>query len=220
MALKILNPGTAAPLGQFDVLDTDLTTVLGGEVATFTAVTYAGSDKAAADVADGYTGTTSKTRPAATVVLGTGANGPYFLTDDGTTNYGTLFGSIVGGAVGTSTTGSNLGPHTSTGSGKVTLWGAQGLYGVTLDACDTTLAPATPIAVGAALTASATTGKLGTGLTANAGATMARFVEFATDGSLVKTPNTLASAINSPGSDIPGALPRAFTMAVFYWLGK
>jgi len=221
MALKLLQPGTQAPLGQFDALDADLNNFKGGEVATFVATTYAGTDKAAADVSDGYTGTTSKTRPAVTLTLGAGAAGPYFLTDDGIANYGTLFGSLVGGSVGQTVTGGTVfGPHTAAGSGKITLWGAQGLYGVTLDACDTaTLTPSVPIAVGAALTAS-TAGLLGTGGTANSGATMARFVEFTTDGSLVKTPTNLASAVNSPGSDVPGALPRAFTMAVFYWLGK
>lgn len=220
MALKILNPGTTSPLGQFDAKDDATASCLGGEVATFLAVSYLGSDKAAADETDGYTGTPTKTRAAASVVIGSGAGGPYFLTDDGVAYYGTLFGSVIGGTAGQVTTGSSLGPHTSTGSGKVTLWGAQGLYGVTLDACDSSLAPTTDIAVGAALTASATNGKLGTSLTGNSGATMARFVEFATDGSLVKTPTTLVAAVNSPLGDVDNNLKKTFTMAVFYWLGK
>lgn len=210
MALKVLNPGTVAPIGQFDCVDGVLSSIKGGEVATLTGVTYQGSDVAAADAADGYTGTNSKTRPAVTTSIGTGAGGPYFLTDDGIAHYGTLFGSVVGGSTGQSVAGTALGPHTATASGKVTLWGAPGLYAATLDAVDSaTLAPSIAISVGAALTATSA-GLLGTGGTGNGGATMARFVEFATDGSLVKTPNSLAGAL----------VPSSFSQVVFYWLGK
>lgn len=222
MALKVLNPGTATPLGQFDALDAQTLTMKGGEVCTFTTntVVWGGTDKAAADEMDGYAGTTTKYRPAVTNTLGTGAGGPYFLSDDGTANYGTLFGSVVGGTAGQLTSGSVLGPHTATGSGKITLWGAEGLYGVTLDAVDaSTLAPSVNITPGTALTAT-TAGLLGTGGTANSGGTFARFVEFATDGSLVKTPNHLVAAINSPLGDVDNNLKRAFTMAVIYWLGN
>lgn len=219
MALKVLQSQVTS-LGQFDALDADLPNFKGGEVVTLTGVTYAGADKAAADELDGYTGTTSKTRPAVTYQLGTGAGGPYWLADDGTTYYGTLFGSVVGGSTGQQVTGGTaLGPHTATGSGKITCWTQPGLYGVTLDACDSSLAPTTPIAVGAALTASATTGRLGTSLTANAGATMARFVEFATDGSLVTSKPDLVTALNSPVSEVSSAKQKQFLMAVFHWNG-
>jgi len=58
-----------------------------------------GSDVAAADIQDGYTGTSSKTRPAVTFTLG-GSSKPLFLADDGTKGYGTLFGVVVGGTAG------------------------------------------------------------------------------------------------------------------------
>lgn len=220
MALKILNPGTTSPLGQFDMVDG--LTPKGGEVATFTNVVFGGTDLAAADEQDGYSGTTSKVRAAATTTLPTTGttNGPFFLTDDGVAGYGTLFGSIVGGVAGQQTSGAVLGPHTATGSGKLTLWGAEGLYGVTLDAVDaTSMNPNIAILPGAALTATSA-GLLGVGGTANGGSTMARFVEYATDGSLVRTPVSLVSGINSPTSDLSSVQKRPFTMAVIYWLGN
>src|ERR1700722_11762566 len=143
MALVLLQPGTQ-PLGQFDTLDAEVTTFLGGEVCTWGSTAYQGSDEASADVNnDGYViHSTSKLRPAVTKVwAGTGGTGnypPYFLADDGTLNYGTLFGEVVVATVGQqSVNGVVLGPHTSTGSGKTTLWDKPGLYGVTLDAVDT-----------------------------------------------------------------------------------
>lgn len=55
MALKILNPGTISPLGQFDCLDADMANIKGGEVATFTTVPWNNSvDLAAYDEQDGY----------------------------------------------------------------------------------------------------------------------------------------------------------------------
>src|SRR6266705_5516416 len=108
MALKILQAGIQ-PLGQFDCLDSELTTFKGGEVCTLTAVTYKGTDKNAADVNDGYTGGTTKTRPAVTLTLVSGHR-PLFLADDGTTGYGTLFGQVIGATGGQTTSGTNLGP--------------------------------------------------------------------------------------------------------------
>lgn len=220
MALKVLQ-SQLSPLGQFDGLDSEFLTLKGGEVVTLTGVTYQGTDKNAKDVDDGYAGTPTKTRPAVTKTLGTAAAGPYWLADEGTTNYGTMFGSVVGGTAGQLQTGAALGPHTATGSGKVTCWNQPGLYGVTLDAVDTaTVAPTVNIAVGAALYATAagllTTTSAGA---ANAGAVMARFVEFATDGSLVTTPNSLVAAINSPSGDVDSNQQRKFTMAVIHFRG-
>lgn len=218
MALVLLQSGNY-PIGQFDGLDAQVTSFLGGEVCTLTAVTWKGTDQAAADVDDGYVGTTSKTRPAVTFTLSSG-NRPLFLADDGTANYGTLFGQVVGATVGKVTTGGTvLGPHTATGSGKITCWDKPGLYGVTLDAADTTsgtglTADNATLAVGAALYAT-TSGKL----TPNSGAAfeavvVGRFVEFQTNGSLVNTPNYLVSALNSPTGTTAASLMN-FTMAVF-----
>ena len=52
-----------------------------------------------------------------------------------------MFGSVIGSPVGLSTTGTNLGPHTTSGSGKVTLWHEAGVYGVSLDALATDVVP-------------------------------------------------------------------------------
>lgn len=223
MALRLLQPGTN-PLGQFDGYDSQVSTYLGGEVATLVGVLL-GTDKAAADVepvgrtADGYVGTGNKLRPVVTKTLVSGTR-PLFLVDEGTSHYGTLFGSVVGGTVGQVVTGGAvLGPHTAIGSGKLTLWDKPGLYAVTLDAVDTTaltgLVPGNgSLTVGAALYA--TTAGL---LTPNTAArfenvTLGRFIEFTTDQTLVTTPNTLVGAVNSGG----GPFQVAFTQAVFTWL--
>ena len=216
MALKILQSGMN-PLGQFDCLDTELTSFKGGEVCTLTAVTYKGTDANAADVNDGYSGSTSKTRPAVTLTLVSGHR-PLFLADDGTTGYGTLFGQVVGATVGQSTSGSQLGPHTAAASGKMTLWDKEGLYAVTLDAVDTTVATGlvptnTSITCGDPLFAT-TAGKL----TPNTGNrfenyTVGRFIEFATNGSLVTTG---AGAVGTGAIAAPGGF-SAFTQAVFHF---
>lgn len=218
MALRPLQ--ALYPLGQFDGLDTQATSLLGGEVVTLTGVSITGTDKGAADLGDGYTGTTSKTRPVVTSTL-TSGNRPLFLADEGTKYYGTLFGEVVGATVGQVVSGgTQLGPHTATGSGKVTLWDKPGLYAVTLDAVDTTgatgLAPTnSTLTVGAALYA--TTAGL---LTPNVGAAfeavvVGRFVEFTTDGTLVKTPSYLVSALNSPSGASAALL--GFTQAVIHF---
>lgn len=219
MALKLLQPGTQ-PLGQFDALDAQTSSVLGGEVAGLTYVSItAGTDNAAADVGDGYVAS-ANTRPAATTTLVSGMR-PLFLVDEGTANYGTLFGEVVGGATGKQVTGgAALGPHTATASGKWTLWDKPGFYGVTLDAVDTTLnsglVPTNPAIDGNDPLYATAAGLL----TPNVGAAfeavvLARFVEFAPKGSLVNTPRSLVQALNSPtGSAAPGA---QFDHAVIHW---
>lgn len=210
MALKILQSGIN-PLGQFDSLDSELSSFKGGEVVTLTKVTYKGADQAAFDVQDGYSGTVTKTRPAVTLTLVSGIR-PLFLSDEGTVGYGTLFGSIVGASVGQNVAGTVVGPSTALGSGKITCWDKPGLYAVTLDACDQTastgLVPGNAsLACGDPLYATAT-GKLtpasGSAFQAVA---VGRFVEFATNGSLVTTPNYLTQA---------GAL-QSFTQAIFHF---
>jgi hypothetical protein len=224
MALKPINSGTK-PLGQFDGLDAEVTTFLGGEVCTLTGVTTAatgGTDLAAFDVQDGYSGTVAQTRPAVTKTLSSGDR-PLFLADDGTSGYGTLFGTVVGGTVGQSTAGAVLGPHTATGSGKITLWDEPGTYAVTLDAVDTTtgtglVANNATLAVGDPLYATAA-GLLTPNVGVDFGDTLvvARFIEFGTNGSLVNTPNNLVSALNSPSGALGSPSLLAFAHALIHW---
>ena len=217
MALKILQPGIQ-PLGQFDGLDTVYTTVRGGEVGTLTYVATPGTDLHTPDV-DGYVATT---RPAVTTAL-TAGDRPLFLIDDGTSGYGTLFGEVVGAVAGQVVTGgAALGPHTATGSGKLTLWDKPGLYSVTLDAVDETavtgLHPQNPtLAGGDALFATATGLLTPDAASAFDGGalTIARFIEFTTNGSLVNTPVTLVSALNSPSGQ--AAVAVTYTEAVIHF---
>jgi len=159
---------------------------------------------------------------------------PVFLSDDGILGYGTLFGAVVGGTVGQQVngpltyTGAILGPSTATGSGKVTLWDKPGLYAVSLDAVDTTAATglvptnvANGLTVGSALSFTAGAFGLGGGLltpvtggTPAAGApTVANFIEFNTNGSLVTTPNYLVAALNSPSGNVSSLQTRTFQFA-------
>lgn len=226
MALKLLQPGTQ-PLGQFDGLDTEVLTLKGGEVVTLVATAVPPGDKAASDSFDGYVNTSgSAKRPVVTKTLD-GYSRPLMLADDGIAGYGTLFGSVVGGTVGQVVTGGTvLGPHTATGSGKVTCWDKPGLYAVSLDACDTNsttgLQPTnTTITVGAPLyyttagllTPNASAAPAGTG---GAKTVVGRFVDFETNGSLVNTPNYLVAALNSP-SGLTSVGPRQFAFATFFF---
>lgn len=227
MALILLQPGIQ-PLGQYDAVDGYALTVKGGEVCTFTSVTVAG-DKAAADALDGYLNP-GTSRVALTVnLLSAVADGygPFMLVDDGTANYGTLFGTVVGGTSGAvQTGGAVLGPHTATGSGKWTAWDKPGLYGVTLDALHTDVQPTQTLNPGDALYARAGNQSNPGFLTAtSSGAAgvptvMARFVEFRTNGSLVTTPNRLVTALNSPSSTVANSLAATLFMGVVhFWPG-
>jgi hypothetical protein len=217
MALKILQPGVQ-PLGQFDGLDGDLTSLLGGEVVTFASVTSllsSGTDLSASDSADGYVnGNGTVKRTVVTKTLSSGKR-PLMLADEGISGYGTLLGRVVGGTVGTVTAGSVLGPHTTAGSGKITCWDKPGLYAVSLDACATNattgLQPTNPtLAAGDKLYA--TTAGVITPVAANGfdtGTTeIGRFVSFESDGSLVKTPNKLVNGLSAASS---------FSFAVFHF---
>lgn len=217
MALQPLQ--ALRPFGQFDGLDSEVTSTLGGEVATLTYVSISGSDSSAADADDGYLAP-ADTRPAVTISLSSGDR-PLFLCDDGQSGYGTLFGEVVGAATGqTATGGAQLGPHTATGSGKTTLWNYPGMYAITLDAADTTensgLVPTNPALTGADPLYATSAGLL----TPNAGAAfeavvVARFIEFAPQGSLVTTPLGQVQAQHSPvGASDPGA---QFDVAIINW---
>lgn len=205
MALFLLNPGLH-PLGDFDCLDTDLDNVLGGEVMVLDEAsrTVTASEKAAYDVLDGYvadevdTGTPTATRVVARIADEASETfNVFYLADDGKANYGVMFGSVIGAPVGLSTTGTNLGPHTATGSGKVTLWDKPGLYAVSYDAVGGGLNPRTgnlndtPLP-GTVLYRETLTGKL-TEATGT-GDKIAAFVELASNGSLVNTPARLVGA--------------------------
>ncbi len=241
MALKLLQPGIQ-PLGQFDGLDTDVLTLKGGEIVSFASVTTSGQpgvtqsgiDQGAYDVFDGYVNSASVfKRPAVTrkfdgTTTLTNASRPLMLSDDGITGYGTLFGAVVGGTVGqqvngplpTQITGALLGPHTATGSGKVTCWDKPGLYAVSLDATDGYLQPTnTALVVGNALTFT-NQGLLTSVGSADALAgapTVAHLVEFNTNQSLVTTPNYLVAALNSPSGNVSSVQPRAFQFATIYF---
>lgn len=220
MALKLLQPGVQ-PLGQYDGLDSEVLTLKGGEVVTFVSVVASNAvDKASYDVFDGYINPSSVQKRVAVTKTLTSGKRPLMLSDEGISGYGTIFGAVVGGSVGkqingpTTYTGAVLGPHTATGSGKVTCWEKPGVYAVSLDACDTTastgLQPTnTTLDTGAPLYA--TTAGL---LTPNAGAAfetvvVGRFIDFETNGSLVNTPNNLVSGLT-------GSLGQ-FAFATFYF---
>ncbi len=254
MALVLIQPGIE-PIGQWDAYASD--SFLGGEVMQLrqVAITAQGG---AADNLDGYlsggtagsptAGTGGVNKKCLTRELTAGIR-PLYLSDDGTANYGTVLGAIVGGVVGTEVNNPSLstysslfgvssfvGPATYVGSGRVTAWGKPGTYGVTLDACDsgttglqptnTSLYPGSPLF---AAKSSYTTPGAGV-LTPNpansfegngtsAGLVVAYFVEFRTKGALVTTPNRLVSALNSPSTVIGGTLPNTMYMAVFEWIG-
>jgi hypothetical protein len=216
--------GQDRPFGQFDLLDA--TMPKGGEVMTLVAVSTApGTDKAAADVLDdGYVPDTSAVRPAASFAT-TGPLTPLFLADDGTAGYGVLFGVVVGAVAGQTSYGpgggTNLGPPTFTGSGKCTLVCSPGLYGVSLDAVDTTaggLIPSnTALTVGTALYYTSA-GLLTTTANKVSGATqVGNLSEFETTGSMVTTQQFMVAALNSPSGDVSSLMQEQFYQAVFYW---
>ena len=221
------------PLGQFDGYDSTYLSVKGGEVMTLLAIPLTQSDLAAADVAeDGYVGSPA-TRPAVTFASATSA--PVFLSDDGTSHYGTLFGAVVGGVTGKQSNGPNsytgavLGPHTATGSGKITIWDKPGVYGVTLDACDTNSDGLVPTNSSCSVGAKLTWGLVGQlTLQSSAAATAAltttkyvgRLIEFETNGSLVTTPQNLVAALNSPSGSVSSLQPLSFYQAVFNFYGS
>lgn len=223
MALKPIQ--ATYPFGQFDGLDTEASTLLGGEVVGFGAISTTATDLHAFDINDGYSGTTSPKRPVITKSLVPGMR-PLFLADEGVRGYGTLFGELVGGTLGqVSVGGPIIGPSTVSGSGKVTIWNNPGLYAVTLDAVDTTtttgLVPNNAsLLPGTALYAT-TQGKLTPAIGSSFEAVVvARFVEFITSGSKVTTTLSQISALNSPsGTTTTNPLGGVFTQALIHFGG-
>lgn len=226
MALKLLQT-SGNPLGQFDVLDTELSGFKGGEVCTFSSVLTSSSDLAAADAFDGYI----SVGPRRVVVTKTvsSTTRPLMLADEGVAGYGTLFGTVVGGTVGQVAYGPNssvassdlLGPHTAKGSGKMTCWATPGLYAVTLDAVDTDAANGITV-TNTALTAGTALYYTAAGLLTTLNNRVASappvgtFVEFMSNGSLVNTPNNLAGTLSAPDGALTSA-NRRMTQAVFYF---
>ena len=215
MALKPLFSGN--PPCMFDGYDSIVTSLLGGELVRFTEVAYTyppgqSADHAAFDCFLGENGTTLQTRTVVTNVMPLTASTyrPLFLADEGTNGYGVMLGVVVGSFIGQSVPNPyaagalNLGPHTATGSGKVTCWDKPGLYAVTLDAVEATITAASSIHPGDALFVN-TVGKLtateanGFDFPAGAGSTtiVGRFVEFSTGGSLVTTPSWMVGATSA-----------------------
>ncbi len=221
MALKLVNQAGNA-LGQFDVLDSQLSAFKGGEVVTFVSTTLS-ADAGAADVADGYVNPSAVKRPVVTKTLSSSSR-PLMLADDGVVGYGTLFGSVVGGTVGQQVVasvaaGTVLGPHTATGSGKMTCWHLPGVYAVSLDSCHSSLQPTTSLDVGATLSYTAA-GLLCAAASSVSGApVVATLIDFESNGSLVTTPNRLVSALNSPSgtAETVRSFPTASSYAVFYF---
>lgn len=183
MALKPLTPGFL-PLGQYDLLDSTAAAIVGGEIGKFTNLEtgdYYAADAGGGSIAQDVKVTTgSVTHPEV-----------YGLLDEGTSGYGTLYGTVIGGTVGQGTGFASgvasssasgivvVGPRTSFGSGKATLWTMPGLYGVTSDAFGVV-----PTTVNQALYGTASTGLL---TTSAAGSKAAIFLNTVSDSSLVST---------------------------------
>jgi len=153
MALKLLQPGLR-PIGQFDLLDTF--TPVGGECGVVQARTnsFDGTDAYASDVA-----ASGPSVEVALATVGTGMTGMLGLIDEGTAgegNYGTLFGTVIGGTAGQGTGKGDLptagvvtvGPATYMASGKATLFAAPGLYGVSGAPAATIADANSPVGIG------------------------------------------------------------------------
>lgn len=191
MALKPLTPGYL-PLGTYDLLDGALTnTIVGGEVGKFTSLETA--DYYAADA-----GGMSITQDVKITIGSVTHPELYGLVDEGTSGYGTSFGTVIGGTVGQGTGFASgvasssasgivvVGPRTSFGSGKATLWTMPGLYGITADAFGSAPTTVNQALYGVSGTTSGTSGKL----TVSAGGNDSRvaiFVNTVADNSLVST---------------------------------
>lgn len=187
------------PLGQFDLVDTDMTNLKGGEVMTFTVKPQANSatETAAYDERDGYIYdvTVPVNNRAAATFATTNAQFPLFLSDDGVAGYGSLFGSVIGISAGLTTTGTDLGPNSAAASGKVTLWDKPGLYAISVTALATDFLTSVTTGAYAGLTPGTVLGfNNSSGRLAHAGCSGAvsgsgvgNFIEFEGPGSLVTT---------------------------------
>ena len=208
MALFILTPGIQ-PLGNFDCLDTDMSSIIGGEIVTLdkTSATNTSTEAAAADVLDGYIsrpgegGSPTAYRTVARLATTATETYKFFgLADEGIANYGTLFGSLIGGTCGTGAA-SVIGPSSMSGSGKITIWEKPGLYAVTLTALAADVVPTatgnlydTPLP-GTILYRGATSAKMCRLNTS--GDKIALFVELSNSGGMSQTPKHLITGLAS-----------------------
>ena len=196
MALKPITPGLN-PIGQYDLLDSFAANFVGGEVGIFT--TTGSADYYAADA--GGQNITENVK----VTGGNASAGEFYgLVDDGISGYGTSYGTVIGGTVGIGTgyasgvasTGAAgiivVGPRTSFGSGKATLWTMPGLYGVTVDAFLTSTGTDLPSTVNTKLYGKASSGKL-TKVSGSNGVQAAVFLNTVADSSLVSTSASAAT---------------------------
>jgi hypothetical protein len=199
MALKLLNPGLR-PLGTYDLVDAEAGSLTGGEYVELGTAGTAGSDGYAADVGSvgpmGPGGSAGLLNPelfqfSAVTCTSENLGG---LCDEGGTEYGTLFGSLIGQNAGRATTQSGavvIGPTTERGSGKVTVWHQHGLYGVNGSAATTATTPLSGVtAVNDAVYAEASTGLLTIATTS--GDPLGIFAGAVADPSLVSTTNAAA----------------------------
>lgn len=209
MALKPLTPGYL-PVGQFDLLDSFASNFVGGEVGILDDSVSSG-DYYAAD-AGGLS-----IEPDVKVKGGSvSSNQLYGLVDEGTAGYGTSYGTVIGGTVGQGTGFASgvasssaagivvVGPRTSFGSGKATLWTMAGLYGVTSDAFLSETSTDLPTSANEALygkaVGGATAGKL-TKVSASNGEVAAVFVNTVADRSLVSTSAAAAGVGGAPTTE-------------------
>ena len=211
MALKPLTPGYL-PMGQYDLLDSFAANFVGGEVGIFT--TLESGDYYAADA-----GGSSITPDVKVTGDKVSAGEFYGLVDEGSSGYGTSFGTIIGGTLGQGTgfasgvasTGAAgivvVGPRTSFGSGKATLWTQPGLYGITSDAFTDTLPTTVNTKLYGKVTGAATAGKLtSTSGSGTNGVQAAVFLNTVSDSSLVSTSAAAATGSASTAEYYAGYL--------------
>jgi hypothetical protein len=180
-------------MGQYDLLDSFAANFVGGEVGIFT--TLESGDYYAADA-----GGSSITPDVKVTGDKVSAGEFYGLVDEGSSGYGTSFGTIIGGTLGQGTgfasgvasTGAAgivvVGPRTSFGSGKATLWTQPGLYGITSDAFTDTLPTTVNTKLYGKVTGGVTAGKLtSTSGSGTNGVQAAVFLNTVSDSSLVST---------------------------------
>jgi hypothetical protein len=206
MALKPLTPGYL-PLGQYDLLDSFAANFVGGEVGILDTSAPA-NDYYAADAGGLSIEQDVKVKGGSVTSLQL-----FGLVDEGSSGYGTSYGSVIGGTVGqgtgflggvVSSSASGVvvvGPRTSFGSGKATLWTQAGLYGVTVDAFLSETGTDLPTTANEGLYGKAvggvTAGKLTKDSTSN-GKVAAVFVNTVTDRSLVSTSAAAAGVSGAP----------------------
>ena len=208
MALKPLTPGYL-PLGQFDLLDSFAANFVGGEVGILD-TSAPSNDYYAADAGGLSIEQDVKVKGGSVTAAGYSV---YGLVDEGTAGYGTSYGTVIGGTVGQGTGFASgvasasalgvvvVGPRTSFGSGKATLWTMPGLYGITSDAFVSETATDLPTTANESLYGKATggtnAGKL-TKVSSSNGAPAALFVNTIADRSLVSTSSAAAGVAGAP----------------------